>query len=307
MLVPQHYLDAVGVIEYEEAEAENYAPAATATLLGYEAAHQEADTPVAARGYHVFLATNKHVIEGRSEFYIRFNQGDKSAQFRIGVLDEEDGSHLFEVSDEFDVAVTAIDGQALKAAGAHFSFLPESAFLDLEGLETVGVFGGDGVYVLGFPMGLAGIERKYAVVRGGCVARLDREIVQTDKGFLIDCTVYPGNSGGPVILKPETVSLGKVPPRSRVHVIGIVCSYLPYVETAISAQTLQPRITFQENSGLASVVPMDAVNELVEPIIGRIRQEEEGQEVPTDDTQVLPDDADLLPGELQEPGPSEES
>jgi len=46
-------------------------------------------------------------------------------------------------------------------------------------------------------MGLAGKERMYVVVRGGVVARLDREIVAETHGFLIDGIVLPGIAAAP--------------------------------------------------------------------------------------------------------------
>jgi hypothetical protein len=96
------------------------------------------------------------------------------------------------------------------------------------------------------------------------IARLDREIVAEEGGFLIDCVIFPGNSGGPVVLKPEGMAITGTKTATQSYVIGIVAGYVPYTDVAVSQQTGKPRITFEENSGLASVVPMDAVNELVQ-------------------------------------------
>jgi hypothetical protein len=182
-------------------------------------------------------------------------------------MEHEDGSPAFSVSEKFDVAVCPINAEAMRDAGADFSVLPERAHLDLQGIQSLNVVGGDAVFTLGFPMGIAGTEKKYAIVRSGVVARVDREIVDETGCFLIDCPVFPGNSGGPVVLRPEALTLGDQPPRKKVHVIGIVSGYVPYTDTAISEQTQRPRVSFEENSGLAYVVPMDAVNELVKPIM----------------------------------------
>ncbi|MEN6615143.1 MAG: hypothetical protein ABFD12_01160 [Syntrophorhabdus sp.] len=37
--------------------------------------------------------------------------------------------------------------------------------------------------------------------------------------------------------------------------VGIVSSFIPYREVAVSEQTRRPRIVFEENSGLANLVP----------------------------------------------------
>ena len=46
--------------------------------------------------------------------------------------------------------------------------------------------------------------------------------------------------------------------------IGIVKSYIPYKDIAISQQTGNPRVIFEENSGLALVEPVDSIKETVE-------------------------------------------
>lgn len=237
---------------------------ATGTLLGYEDADQT-NAPDGQTTFSLYLVTNRHVIDGKSHLWIRFNQGAGSQRFRVGMT-RDDGSPIFSVSDQFDVAVTAINGEALRHAGADFSVLPDHAVLDLDGIQSLGVAGGDDVFVLGFPMGIAGRECKYAIVRSGVIGRVDGEIVENTGGFLIDCPVYPGNSGGRVVLRPEPFSLKGLETHRNVHVIGIVSGYLPYVDSAISQQTGETRITFQENSGLATVVPIDAIHELVEPL-----------------------------------------
>lgn len=270
-LLPAHYLDAVGVLEeaHTEGDEQKFSAVATGTLLGYESPDQsEAGENETTR--IIFLVTNRHVIEGKTELWIRFNQGAGSGRFRIGVKDEQ-GNDMFIVNDQFDVAVSGLDARGLQDAGAEFTPLPEHAFLDMDGFESEGVVEGDPVFVLGFPMGIAGTQKKYAIVRGGVIARVDREIVKETGGFLIDCPVFPGNSGGPVILRPAGVSLVGTSDRSNTHVIGIVSSYVPFIDTAISQQTGRPRVTFEENSGLTNVIPLDVVNELVKPLIEELR------------------------------------
>jgi hypothetical protein len=45
--------------------------------------------------------------------------------------------------------------------------------------------------------------------------------------------------------------------------LGLVSSYLTYEDIAVSLQTNKPRISFQENSGLASVLPVDFIDEAI--------------------------------------------
>jgi hypothetical protein len=43
----------------------------------------------------------------------------------------------------------------------------------------------------------------------------------------------------------------------------MILSYLSYVDTAVSQQTRHPRITFEENSDLAEVLPVDYIDETI--------------------------------------------
>jgi len=267
-----------------------FQPVATATIFGY-ALEDQSGAPPGSVNQIPILVTNKHVIEDLDELYIRFNQGSGSGSERFRMLlKSEDDAHLFRISDKYDVAVTRFPGHTLRESGAEFTPIPEQAMLDFAGLEATRIAGGETVFTLGFPMGLAGSERKYAIVRGGVVARLDREIVENTGGFLIDCAVFPGNSGGPVILPTEMHTLGpNEEPRTRVHVIGIVSGYLPYEDVAVSAQSNMPRVSFVENSGLAGVVPLDAVHELARPIVREMDTPHQDEKETTASTELPPD------------------
>ena len=71
----------------------------------------------------------------------------------------------------------------------------------------------------------------------------------------------PKNSGGPVILQPSFIAIEGTKPIEKASLIGIVKSYLPYQDMAISEQTKRPRIIFEENSGLASIISAEYIYE----------------------------------------------
>ena len=122
---------------------------------------------------------------------------------------------------------------------------------------------GDGVYVLGYPMGLVDERLQYPVVRAGCIARIRDLLDGASEEFLVDAPVFPGNSGGPVILKPEIASVTGTKAAGRAMLIGVVKAYIPYEDIAISLQTKSPRVVFQENSGLSPVIPCDRILETI--------------------------------------------
>jgi len=112
------------------------------------------------------------------------------------------------------------------------------------------------------------------LVRAGCIARIRDAVAAMGKEFLIDSAIFPGNSGGPVVTRPEIVSIEGTKPVNRSYLVGIVRAYLPYTDVAISVQTQKPRVTFEENSGLASVIPMDFVDAVVKQIMESTPQED---------------------------------
>lgn len=116
-------------------------------------------------------------------------------------------------------------------------------------------------------MGLIGGQRNYVIVRQGTIARIRDYLAGTSTEFLVDATIFPGNSGGPVITRPELTSIQGTKNIQSAYLVGVVQGYLPYDDVAISTQTKRPRVIFEENSGLASVVPMDYVKEVVTEFI----------------------------------------
>lgn len=136
--------------------------------------------------------------------------------------------------------------------------------MPLDQMAEMGVSEGDFIYVLGFPMGIMDAKRQYVIARSGIIARLRDTLEKRGKDFLIDASVFPGNSGGPVMFKPEIFSIEGTRSVSKAGLIGIVAGYLTYKDTALSQQTGQPRVIFEENSGLAVVIPVDYVMETVD-------------------------------------------
>jgi S1-C subfamily serine protease len=111
-------------------------------------------------------------------------------------------------------------------------------------MSSSGFSEGDSVFAMGFPMGLVGDERNTVIVRGGVLARIRDAIAKPRLPFMIDTTVFPGNSGGPVVSKPEMMAIQGTQSHRNAHLIGIVASYVPYIDVAISQQTKRPRVTF---------------------------------------------------------------
>jgi hypothetical protein len=222
--------------------------------------------------YRVFLITARHVIEnhfkqhGNSPIKVRVNPQDASAgapEFEIPI-----SNWHFHHENGVDVALVSIRVDYLEERGIRPNFFTNDALVaNREKMRDLGVSAGDGIFVLGFPMNLAGVQRNYVIVRQGCIARINEMLDKVSTTFMLDAFIFPGNSGGPVILKPEVVSIQGTKALNRAYLIGIVLSYRPYTDVAISPQTGRPRVLFEENSGLAEVLPTDYIDEAIEYLL----------------------------------------
>ena len=255
-LIPPKYLNAVVAlgIPTEENEVEY---TATGFLL-------RKDLNDGEQNFKVFLVTNRHVVEGSDVIVARFNRPLNSPSQILSIESKaEDGSARWTTHPrDADVAVIPIPIEILEQYRIKVEVFRgnEDAISREEARQRISE--GDGVFVLGFPMGLAGEERNYTIVRHGTIARI-QDWFQGNPDILIDSFIFPGNSGGPVVTKPEQIHITNTQSIMSSLLIGMVSSYIPYEEVAVSEQTGQRRMIFQENSGLAVVVPIDVIQETV--------------------------------------------
>ncbi len=233
------------VVLIEQQQDTNYYPVATGFLVIFR------EIP--------FLITNKHVAENNNLVF-RFNSksSDKSI-IRLSVDSLISYTKIpwgFSNSADLAVIQPAFYPSMIKYKDSvKIKLLGISLFKDWDYLNE-----GDEIFVLGFPFGVGVGSHYSAVYRSGIVA------LKEQKGnYIIDSKIFPGNSGGPVFMKPEiydyrTGNLGK---STAGYFVGVVSAYIPYTDIAVSMQTKRPRITFEENSGLAIVYSSETVVELL--------------------------------------------
>jgi len=217
--------------------------------------------------YLTFLVTNRHVLEGLTNAYIRVNPKERKApeDYELELKDNTHQLWFAHPDAAVDVAVFPGSMSFFRERGMQIEFFPnDQVVAGRSKLVDLGVAEGDFVYVLGFPMGLVGEERNLAIVRQGVLARVSDALMNPNHNYLIDAFIFPGSSGGPVILKPELAHLKETKPIPMPFLIGLVKEYISYQEVAISPQTRRPRIVFEENSGLAEVIPIDRVQECID-------------------------------------------
>ena len=66
-----------------------------------------------------------------------------------------------------------------------------------------------------------------------------------------------------MVTKPEIVAIQGTKSVAASLLVGVVASYIPYRDVAVSQQTGRARVVFEDNSGLASVVPIQYLIDLI--------------------------------------------
>lgn len=218
--------------------------------------------------YKSYLVTNKHVINTVENIVVRFNSQTNPTAKDYSINLKNDSGELIwtgHSDPDVDVAVMRLNVNLIRGEGLRCNvFYSDKDTILKDKMKADQVAEGDSVFIMGFPMGLIGQDRQHVFVRSGIVSRIQDLFESKSKDFVVDSFVFPGNSGGPVLIKPELVSITGTKSHNKSALIGIVKSYIPYTDIAISQQTGRPRIIFEENTGLTKVEPVDCIIETIE-------------------------------------------
>ena len=250
---------------------------ATAFLFG----HPGSKSP-GKSSYWTFVVTNRHVVHPHRELWIRFRPrgaGLHPKPFAVPTDAPAPFPWIPHPDPDIDLAVLPLDAIQMPSEFQpnRFLTLDRHAIVNEE-LRASECSEGNEVFILGFPLGIVGTSQNDVIVRHGIIARIQDWYDGRSRDFLVDSSIYPGNSGGPVILKPVLWSANSQPRTIRPRLLGLVASYLPYSDFAISQQTGQVRLVSEENSGLAQVIPIDLVAELTS-VVARVFDDSHGDVV----------------------------
>ena len=272
-LLPRDFLDCIIPIGVE---TDRQSWIATGFLVGRP-------TEEDPKKFSVFLVTNKHVIQdvldcGLDSFVIGLNP--KEGPPRITAYPcslYQDQEEQWTSHSQEDIAVLHLKATMLQEHKQRFNFFRTNEnLITIDQMTELGLSEGDFVYILGYPMPMQLIDpdRHSAIVRSGSIARIRDALDWGKTDFLVDGFAFPGNSGGPVISKPEAMAITGTPAVNSAYVIGIVKEFVPYSEEAISVQSGRTCVVFEENSGLSRVIPAGLILETIEAHIERLRAKE---------------------------------
>ena len=267
-LIPPFFINSVVAIGHPESNPDGVQTWVTEGSGFFYGFLVQDDPDPQKRRYEIYLITNRHVIQNHNIVFIRLNpkeQSDQGQIFDIPAIDQQGLPSWFTHKDSnVDIAATRVNWTFLQERGIDVNFMAsDTNAADTKKMKEIGVSAGDPIFVLGFPMNLAGQQRNYVIARPGAVARVTDLMDSATTLLLIDSHVFPGNSGGPVILEPTALAIQGTKSNNSAYLLGVVRSFIPYVDVAISPQTQRARVTFEENSGLAEVIPIDRINEAI--------------------------------------------
>lgn len=243
------WLDAVISIE-QGGEGKETKPLGTGFLV-----NTVAGTTALVTAAHVVLKDDKGPRDlSNLEPSLSFRRSDVEAG-QESVADAELtawGGGSWHFSAEADLAVRKF---GWPKSGPQAMAIPVAQFI-----EDISVEVGGPVLVLGFPTGLRSTTHKEPIVRRGMVARVGPE------GLMVEAFVFPGNSGGPIVYVP-VLKVGRglnQPVLNEEKLLGMITSYVPYRDVAVSSRTGNPRVLFEENSGLSEAVTASMISALLE-------------------------------------------
>jgi hypothetical protein len=158
------------------------------------------------------LVTANHVFQAMpgqvAKIGYRIEHADGSWSYSPQPLEIRDagGRPLWTHHPSRDVAAIAITAPPEFAKAA----IPEGYLASDETFSQYQVEAGDEMMALGFPRGLAANQAGFPILRSGRVASYPVAPAKIFPTFLLDFSVFPGNSGGPVFMTrdPRRIPVG---------------------------------------------------------------------------------------------------
>ena len=201
----------------------------------------------------LWIVTCKHSVEDQPVTAVRLDT--KSGGTRVYPI----RLNQWTVHPSQDVAVTPLTMES--ATELDFASIDPGKTASKSGIEKMGFYESTPVSMVGFPVGMIeGGRKNYPVVRAGAIAQiqgyLDGDAEHTN--FLIDGSVFGGNSGGPVVVPRGTLN-ASMESLSENVLIGMVLA--SSYANAINKD--QSPIEVMQNADLVHAVGVDFLNETI--------------------------------------------
>lgn len=221
----------------------------------------------------VWLVTCKHVVDiARDKEFgnilVRFNREYIGGRYVYPISLQNCENSKWFMHPKRDIAIIQFPWQFFeheklnwRTFASHYNTLTRSDAIE------VGISEGDEVFILGFPSGWREGRQDYPIVRQGVLAQIQGWLNCEHSTFLVDGSGFPGNSGGPIITKPQNHFVLGTQSIDKNYLIGIVSArprVNPIKATGISSKNEHFDIAIPENPDLIKIIPVEAIDETVE-------------------------------------------
>ena len=239
------------------------------------------------RGIIPVLVTNKHVIDNASSGSFYLNERDEvenpipGKHFPVNIPFNFSQFWIYHPDEIVDLAILPFQPHVQEAAKAgkklYYKTFSSEFIATKEYLESLTPI--EDISVIGYPNGIWDHVNGMPIARRGSTATHPKLDFQGQPNFLIDCAIYPGSSGSPVILynpmgyaTPQGFNMG-----ARLKLIGVVHQVANHsVEGTIEFKSVPtnsrptPRVSVPNNLGV--VVKSTKIFELAAPLEEYLRK-----------------------------------
>lgn len=135
----------------------------------------------------------------------------------------------------------------------------DALLITIEHIKNINMVNiGADIFLFGYPTSLGSsavslFDKTRPLLRKGIVANINKKT----NSIILDCAVYPGNSGGPV-LEVHTIK-----DKKHYFLIGVVSKFIPYEQSWVNMRDRIKNIEYL-NSGYSVATSMDVVLDLME-------------------------------------------
>ena len=262
-LIPKQFMDSVVLISTQN---DSYRSFATGFFVGRKFSENT---------YCIYLVTNKHVIENEKSLnlWMIHKNKEETISFPIDLYDEVgQPKYYLNSNKKVDVAVIKLPVNSENLDNSDFNFIniDENTLISEELINNDNAEGSL-VYMLGFPMSTTFDNSSLKPIsRLGSIARMNKKEILKQGYAWADIQNFKGNSGSPILLRPELMHLNGTNALEKSALIGVVCGYAPYKNKVKENKDKETEFFIEENSGLAGFVPIEYVIQIIDKIQPKI-------------------------------------
>ena len=213
--------------------------------------------------YTIFLITNLHIVEKKSLIFVRFNKKLSPEFVDCEIILNQNNKVQYSIHTTADIVAIQLSHAFLQNKNIEYNWfsLDKHALLAND-MKNTDVIEGCLIYSLGYPISLIGSSKNFPICRLGCISRIS-ELFDSKGGneYLVDLQTIPGNSGSPIINRPENSYIQGTSNNDSANLIGIISGTIDYSE---KCKDKKCEYGYEKNSGLTIVHTVDSIIEVVE-------------------------------------------